>query len=134
MKLNTIKGAKDAQQVLSRVDPLDLSDLPEAVRARTSEAFGEGVSPAESVVRMLQDVRTEGDDAVRRYARLLDGVELEDLRVGQDEIDQAYRSISTGLRESLELAAQRVRDFHQAVMPKDWMDEAQGLGQVRPAQ
>ena len=133
MKLKTMRGGDGAEQILSRVDPLDLSALPEDVVARTRQAFGDGVTPEQSVVRMLEDVRCEGDAAVRRYLRLLDGVELNQLKVSEEQVEAASDSISSELRESLELAAGRVKDFHQAVLPRDWMDESQGLGQlVRP--
>ncbi len=89
MKLKVIKGAKGAEDVLTRVDPLDLSALPEAVVARTREVFGEGITPEQSVLRMLQDVRRDGDAAVRRYSRMLDGVELNDFKVTQEQIAEA---------------------------------------------
>ena len=133
MKLKLIRGAKGAEEVLTRIDPLDLSDLPKAVLDRTHQAFGEGVSPEQSVLKMLQDVRQDGDAAVRRYSKLLDGVELSSFKVEKEQLAQAAASVSTELRESLELAAERIRQFHQAVMPKDWLDEEGGLGQlVRP--
>lgn len=126
-------GSDGAEQILSRVDPLDLSALPEAVVERTRQAFGDGVLPEQSVVRMLEDVRSDGDAAVRRYARLLDGVELDQLKVNEEQLEAAFASISRELRESLELAAARVKAFHQAVLPREWMDDTQGLGQlVRP--
>ena len=130
MKLKTIRGVDGVEEILSRVDPLDLSDLPEPVIARTRQAFGDNITPEQSVVRMLRDVRAEGDAAVRRYIELLDGVELEEFKVSAQEMEQACAAISGELRGSLELAASRVRDFHEAVLPKDWMDEQQGLGQV----
>ena len=133
MKLKLIQGAEGAEEILSRVDPLDLSELPESVVARTRQVFGDDVTPEQSVVRMLQDVRREGDVAVRRYVKLLDGVELEEFKVSPQQLDQAWASISAELRQSLELAASRVRDFHEAVLPRDWMDEKQGIGLlVRP--
>ena len=133
MKLKIIQGADGAEEILSRVDPLDLSQLPESVTARTRQVFGDGVTPEQSVVRMLQDVRSEGDVAVRRYIKLLDGVELEEFKVSSQQMEQAWTSISAELRQSLELAASRVRDFHEAVLPRDWMDDRQGIGQlVRP--
>ena len=133
MKLKLIHGAKGAEEVLTRIDPLDLSDLPKAVLDRTHQAFGEDVSPEQSVLKMLQDVRQDGDVAVRRYSKLLDGVELSSFKVEKEQLAQAAASVSTELRESLELAAERIRQFHQAVMPKDWLDEEGGLGQlVRP--
>ena len=131
--LNIIRGAENAENVLTRVDPLDLSSLPESVLIRTHQAFGEGVSPAESVVRMLADVKREGDAAVRRYAKLLDGAELEDFRIPQAELDAASEQVSQELWESLELAAERIRSFHQSTLPGEWMDPSQGLGElVRP--
>ena len=131
--LNIIRGAENAENVLTRVDPLDLSSLPESVVARTRQAFGDGVTPAESVVRMLADVKRDGDKAVRHYARLLDGADLSDFRIPQAELDAASEQVSVELWESLELAAERIRSFHQSTLPSGWMDPSQGLGElVRP--
>ncbi len=131
--LNLIRGVENAENVLTRIDPLDLSSLPESAAARTRQAFGAGVTPAESVARMLADVKREGDAAVRRYAKLLDGADLDDFRIPDAELDAASRQISPELWESLELAADRIRSFHQATLPDEWLDPAQGLGElVRP--
>ena len=133
MALNVIKGIQNAENVLVRIDPLDLDSLPESVLARTQEAFGEGVTPLQSIHQILDDVRQDGDAAVRRYAKLLDGSDLEDFRVTEEQMAQARNSVSKELRESLELAAHRVRDFHEATMPSDWVDREKGLGElVRP--
>jgi len=133
LTLNVIKGIQNAENVLVRIDPLDLDSLPESVLARTQEAFGEGVTPLQSIHQILDDVRQDGDAAVRRYAKLLDGSDLEDFRVTEEQMAQARNSVSKELRESLELAAQRVRDFHEATMPSDWVDREKGLGElVRP--
>jgi histidinol dehydrogenase len=133
LALNVIKGIQNAENVLVRIDPLDLDSLPESVLARTQEAFGEGVTPLQSIHQILDDVRQDGDAAVRRYAKLLDGSDLEDFRVTEEQMAQARNSVSKELRESLELAAHRVRDFHEATMPSDWVDREKGLGElVRP--
>jgi len=133
LALNVIKGIQNAENVLVRIDPLDLDSLPESVLARTQEAFGKGVTPLQSIHQILDDVRQDGDAAVRRYAKLLDGSDLEDFRVTEEQMAQARNSVSKELRESLELAAQRVRDFHEATMPSDWVDREKGLGElVRP--
>ena len=133
MALNVIKGIQNAENVLVRIDPLDLDSLPDSVLARTQEAFGEGVTPLHSIHQILDDVRQDGDAAVRRYAKLLDGSDLEDFRVTEEQMAQARNSVSKELRESLELSAQRVRDFHEATMPSDWVDREKGLGElVRP--
>jgi len=133
LPLSVIRGVQNAENVLVRIDPLDLDSLPESVLARTEEAFGKGVTPLQSVHQMLDDVRRDGDSAVLRYAKLLDGSDLEDFRVTDAQMAQARDSVSKELRESLELAAQRVRSFHEATMPSDWIDRKQGLGElIRP--
>jgi histidinol dehydrogenase len=119
--------------LLTRVDPLDLSSLPEAVLERTRQAFGDGVTPEQSVVRIIDDVRREGDAAVRRYARILDGAELTEFRIDGKELAEARSRVSAELVNALELAARRIRDFHQATLPRNWVDLEQGLGElVRP--
>ncbi len=133
MELKTLRGPVEAAEVLSRVDPLDFSGLPESVLSRTRQVFGDSVSPEESVVRILHDVRSNGDVAVRHYARLLDDIELDELRVTPAQMAEARSSVSGELREALELAAQRVREFHEEVLPQSWLDEERGLGElVRP--
>lgn len=133
MALNVIKGVQNAENVLVRIDPLDLDSLPESILARTEEAFGKGVTPLQSVNQMLDDVRKDGDSAVLRYAKLLDGSDLEEFSVTKKQMTQARDSISKELRESLELAAERIRNFHQSTMPDQWVDRNQGLGElIRP--
>ena len=84
MRLKTVEGLEEGAKVLDRADPLDLSSLPDSMLARTRELFGADITPEQSVVDMLKAVRSEGDTAVRRYAKLLDGADLEDsqARVG----------------------------------------------------
>ena len=133
MALNVIKGVQNAENVLVRIDPLDLDSLPESILARTEEAFGKGVTPLQSVNQMLDDVRKNGDSAVLRYAKLLDGSDLEEFSVTKKQMTQARDSISKELRESLELAAERIRNFHRSTMPDQWVDRNQGLGElIRP--
>ncbi len=130
MKLNLINGLAEAASVLARFDPLDMRSLPEPVLARTRQAFGSDVTPEQSVVTMLRDVREEGDAAVRRYASLLDGAELARFRIDQAEIDAAGAAVSPELAAALRLAAQRITEFHQATLPRHWVDLEHGLGEV----
>ena len=133
MKLNLVNGLAEAGNVLARLDPLDLDSLPESVLERTRQAFGADVTPEQSVVKMLRDVRREGDSAIRRYARLLDGAELAEFRVADAELAQARAAISPELEAALQLAARRITEFHQATLPRNWVDLEQGLGEmVRP--
>jgi histidinol dehydrogenase len=133
MRLNVVYGLEQAGELLVRADPMDLSSLPEGVLARTRQAFGDGVTPEQSVARVIDDVRREGDTAVRRYVKLLDGTELAEFRIDGEELAEARSRVSPELVAALELAAQRIRSFHQATLPRNWVDLEQGLGElVRP--
>ena len=133
MKLRVVEGLAEAEGVLARFDPLDMDSLPESVVERTRQVFGADVTPEQSVLTMLRDVRLEGDAAIRRYARLLDGADLEEFRISDAELQSARESISPELESALQLAAQRIADFHQATLPRNWIDLEQGLGEmVRP--
>ena len=133
MRLKQVHGLAAAEAALTRIDPLDLSTLPAAALQRTRDLFGPDATPESSIRQMLREVRDEGDAAVRRYARLLDGAAPDDLRVSAAELDAAWDATPDSLKQALELAAGRIADFHRATLPRDWVDLDGGLGElVRP--
>ena len=139
MQLNLVRGLAAAESVLTRIDPLDLTSLPEAALQRTRDAFGPDATPESAVLQMLRDVRAEGDAAVRRYAKLLDGADFgpdrDTLQVPAAELDAAWDDTPDDLKAALQLAAQRITRFHQATLPRDWVDLGDGLGElIRPLQ
>ena len=77
---------------------------------------------------IINDVRHRGLDAVLEYSAKFDRVALssETLAFGQREIDEAISGIPVVEREALELAATRIRAFHQRQLPKneEWTDDA----------
>lgn len=88
------------------------------------------------VQRIVNDVRRNGDAALRRYAERWDGLaRSQSFRVSGDKLDQAYRSISPQLRKSLRQAAANIRRFCSWQKPTSWSSSRNGisLGQiVRP--
>ena len=133
MRLKMVRGLSAAETALTRIDPLDLSSLPEPVLQRTRDLFGPNATPESSVLDMLRDVRASGDAAVKRYASLLDGAELDNLQVPEAELETAWETTPDDLKQALELAARRITEFHEATLPRDWVDLGGGLGElVRP--
>ena len=133
MQLKMVRGLSAAETVLTRIDPLDLSSLPEPVLQRTRDLFGPDATPESSVLQMLREVRADGDTAVRRYANLLDDADLSDLQVEDAELEAAWDATPDDLKRALELAARRITEFHEATLPRDWVDLGGGLGElVRP--
>lgn len=75
---------------------------------------------AEGAVRpILEAVRKRGDAAVLEYARRLDGFTGSSLRVPKRTLERAARSLSPGLRRSVDEAAANIRAFAQMQMPAE---------------
>jgi histidinol dehydrogenase len=73
----------------------------------------------ETVLAILDDVKTGGDDALRALTARLDGVELADLRVQSEEADAAFASLEPDAIEAIDVAIRNVKRFHEAQMPAD---------------
>lgn len=67
-----------------------------------------------TVTSVLEDVKANGDAAVKRYEEKFDHVSLESLSVTEAEIAEAMDNISQELKESLELAHHNIAIFHEA--------------------
>ena len=120
-----------ARQTILRRDGALEPEVTPAMRARLVEIFGEALTPAMAVARILDDVRMRGDAALYDWTRRIDGVALSRLDVAPEEIRAAAGSLPDELRDSLRLAAGRVRAFHALQPVQSWMTTTLGgrLGQ-----
>ena len=71
------------------------------------------VNVSETVSAILADVRKNGDDALIRYAREFDRVELSALEVTAEEIAQAIEQTEPEFLDILKQAAENIRTFHR---------------------
>ena len=76
----------------------------------------------EKVRQILEDVMTNGDDAVIRYTRKFDKVKLQskDLRVTESEINGAYQNIDPNFVSTLKVAVENVSRFYKKQMKRSW--------------
>lgn len=109
------------EKILRRRGMLD-EDIAPALLERIEKTFSERLTPEQAVARIIADVRARGDAALRDWTRQLDGVALSSVVVAQDEIDAAYAATPPRVRDALELAAARVRAFHEKQKPQSWID------------
>ena len=84
---------------------------------------------AQDVADILRRVRDTGDAALVDYTLRFDSHRLgsdADWRVEAAECRAAYEGLSAELREALELAASRIRAYHEAQLPqnRDYVDDA----------
>ncbi len=68
----------------------------------------------ETVLAVLNDIRRDGDDAVRRYEEKFDHVVLDQLLVSEEEMQEAEQLVSADLKEALILAHRNIAKFHEA--------------------
>ncbi|MVF11234.1 histidinol dehydrogenase [Ketobacter sp. MCCC 1A13808] len=93
----------------------------------------QGVQTA--VAEIVTSVRQRGDAAVLEYTRRFDRVDaasVADLVVSADRLEHAWNTIPAAQREALQVAADRVRSYHQHQKTESWSyREADGslLGQ-----
>ena len=73
-----------------------------------------------AVDAVLAEVRAKGDAALKAYTKRFDGVELEDLRVSEAEIESAWNSLDSEFIKTLELAAENIRHFHEQQVHRDF--------------
>jgi len=131
LKILELDAAVDT--LLKRV-PLDEIVVTESMRRRTIAAFGEDLTPEQSVRRILRDVRARGDAALLEWTKKLDGVEMsvDALVVSDEDIAAAYDQVDAETVAALERAADRITAFHARVPAQSWMETAMGglLGQL----
>ena len=65
-----------------------------------------------AVIEILEDVRRNGDSALRKYSSRFDGVELEDLAVREDEYLDAENAVPQELKDALAIAKSNIERFH----------------------
>lgn len=68
----------------------------------------------ETVLAVLNDIRRDGDDAVRRYEEKFDHVVLDRLLVSEEEMQEAEQLVSADLKDALVLAHRNIAKFHEA--------------------
>jgi histidinol dehydrogenase len=67
-----------------------------------------------TVKEIFKEVQKKGDEAVAKYTSLFDGVAIDKLEVTKAEIETAVASVSTELKEAIQLAKNNIEKFHAA--------------------
>ena len=76
---------------------------------------------ARDVQTIIEDVRLRGDEALAEYTAKFDGHTPgeDDWRISPEACREAFDALKPDLRAALELAAQRIRDYHRAQLPEN---------------
>ena len=74
---------------------------------------------------IIDDIVENGNKAVKEHVSKFDNwtpVNDEDLFIDVEDMEKAYNNIDAKLKESLHLAYDRIKKYHQKQLPKSWMD------------
>ena len=67
-----------------------------------------------TVQSVLTDIKANGQSAVKKYTLQFDKVDLENILVSADEFAVAEKSITTELKQAIQLAKKNIETFHSA--------------------
>lgn len=74
-----------------------------------------------AVKAIIENVKEDGDAAVKEYTERFDGAVLNALLVSMDEIDEAYADVEEEIIGIIQEAAANIRQFHEKQLRPSWM-------------
>ncbi len=78
-----------------------------------------------TVKTILDEIRTEGNEALIRHNAKFDGWQAAseiDLEISVEAMQEAYNALDETLRSALHLAYERIESYHRKQLPKSWLD------------
>ncbi len=87
-----------------------------------SRGYGRNRRVINSVMKIIEDVRLYGDDAVIKYTRKFDKVKLapKGMKVSECEISGAYQDIKSEFVTTLKIIIENVQKFYKKQIKKSW--------------
>ena len=74
------------------------------------------------VYDIIENVRANGDAALREYSEQFDGVKLDDFKVDQSIIDAAWDNLPEDLKHALLVAKKNITEFHSREIEQGFVD------------
>ncbi len=71
------------------------------------------VKVSDDIVKIVEDIKLNGDKAVKKYIKRIDKVNLKNLKVTKKEILNAYKKIDKKILPAIKTSIENVKKFHQ---------------------
>lgn len=109
-----MKGTKDIMRrvVLQQGERFESSCID-----RTGAFDARALSAATDII---EAVRVRGDEALRELTARFDGVDIQDFRVPNEQLENAAQRLPRRTVEALEHAAAQIREFHERQLEQSW--------------
>lgn len=115
--------SQEALTELLRKPSFDQVVLGEGAKASIKKVFDSELTAFQVVDKIVQDVRIQGDEAVLKYTKEIDGVSLtaQSLEVTVAEFEEALEKVDQQVLAAIRKAIANVKSFHQEQLPKTWL-------------
>ena len=100
----------------------DDAGFADAFSALLNSKREDSVDVTQAVSAIIADVMARGDDAVLELTKKFDRIDassMSELALTSDDLRAAYKRIDDDLKSALNLAATRIRQFHEKQLPTD---------------
>lgn len=102
-------------------------DTPAAAKEKIMRRAQADIESVTDKIRpIIEDVRKNGDDAIRKYAKKFDGADLKTIKATEEEFSLAEKSLNSDIKKAIQRCADNVHKFHDEQMrrvEKNWMFE-----------
>lgn len=100
---------------------------PELLDKMLIRSAEQATSVEQAVRGIIENVRQNGDSALRQYCAQFDGVELDDFRVSEEEFAEAERLVGGEYAAILERSANNIAQFHKLQLRKGFELKGDGF-------
>ncbi len=95
-----------------------------------------GTNTISIVAEIIDNVKKNGDSALKEYTKKFDKAQIETIKVSEEEITSAYKKVVPELLETIKKSKQNIWSFHEKQLQNSWIspkEDGTMLGQlVRP--
>ncbi len=72
------------------------------------------------VEKIINDVKKDGDKAVKKYTEKFDSIRVKRLSIHNTEIESSAKNAGKGFLKALKFSAKRIREFHELQKEESW--------------
>ncbi|MBT2625274.1 histidinol dehydrogenase [Bacillus sp. ISL-32] len=100
---------------------MKITTISSGDRFSLKRSIDAGTEEQRKTVRsIIEDVKRQGDQAVKAYTEKFDGISLDDTRVTEEEIKQAYSLLDDRLLQVIRQAIRNIQEYHERQLQSSW--------------
>ncbi|MED4829043.1 histidinol dehydrogenase [Bacillus atrophaeus] len=100
---------------------MKITTISSGDRFSLKRSIDAGTEEQRKTVRsIIEDVRRHGNQAVKAYTEKFDGISLDDTRVTEEEIKQAYSLLDDRLLQVIRQAIRNIQEYHEQQLQSSW--------------